>query len=78
MGRVQSCSWRRASGAGPISFFGHQLNLGAPEEGIAESVFSFWLDSQKPQNMMQEHGIEYFKNALFRLGEPAEPKVGSD
>lgn len=47
------------------------LDLGGEEEGIAIPLISRWLDSDEPRKLgYREEGVELFKRAFLRLGEP--------
>jgi hypothetical protein len=48
------------------------MELGSADEGIAVPLLSKWLDEQKPRCVAFEHSIEVVRNAILRLGEPAE------
>src|SRR5438874_7255722 len=47
---------------------GRVLDLGSPEEGIVVPLLSCWLDSQQPNDVASEYGIEVVREALLRLG----------
>ena len=57
---------------------GRVLDLGCPEEGIAVPLLSHWLDSQRPKDVVSEYLVEVVREALLRLGEPAEPRATAD
>src|SRR5262249_32256015 len=57
---------------------GRVLALGCPEEGTAVPPLSRWLDSQQSTDVLTEYGVELVREALLRLGEPAEPDAPAD